>query len=419
MQIKHSIFVLCALLLGAFALPAQEKLNDEEQKHLREQIAEAGNSNIEFVHALEAHLKKYPKTASREELERAITKSAIELKDNPRIIKYGERVLARSSDEIDILEKVTRALLASNDKSTAEKALKYARQLEKNVHDLEKPPSGKMRWQMRLEIQQALNKAMVYQARASGLLGKFTDAIPLAEKAFDQYPTAEAAREAGKWLAASGNYPDSVRWYADAFTVADTRNTDADRALDRADLGKYYLKYKPSEAGLGDLILQSYDRTAKVMAVRRDAIKAYDPNALAADAMDYTLGAVKGDALKLASLRGKVVVFDFWATWCGPCRVQHPLYDVVRKKFAGRDDVVFLAIATDEDKALVEPFLEKQKWSKSVYFEDGLSMLLKVNSIPTTVIFNKRGEVASRMNGFVPERFVDMLSSRIEQILAE
>ena len=91
----------------------------------------------------------------------------------------------------------------------------------------------------------------------------------------------------------------------------------------------------------------------------------------------------------------------------------------MKKRFAERTDVVFLTISTDEEKSLVEPFLEKQKWSKMVYFEDGLSMLLKVNSIPTTVIINKRGEVASRMNGFVPERFVDMLSNRIQQILAE
>ena len=411
------LFISLILCTGVCA--AQSQLSDEEQKHLREVIAEAGNSNIEFVHALEAHLKKFPKTSSREELERAIAKAAIELKDNARIITYGERVLAHSEDEIDITEKVTRALLVSSDRASAEKALKYAQRLEKSVHELETPPSGKMRWQMRLEVQQALNKALVYQARANGNLGKPEEGVALARKAYDLYPSAEAARETGKWLAATGKTEEAVRWYADAFTIVDARNTEADRAADRADLRKLYLKFKPTEAGLGDLVLEAFDRTSKLLAARRAQIKAFDPNALAMDAMEYTLSAVKGDALKLASLRGKVVIFDFWATWCGPCRVQHPLYDEVKKRFAGRDDVVFLSIATDEEKNLVEPFLEKQKWSKSVYFEDGLSMLLKVNSIPTTVIFNKRGEVASRMNGFVPERFVEMLGNRIQQILAE
>jgi thiol-disulfide isomerase/thioredoxin len=415
-MIKHFFIVL---LMCSSLSAAQTQLSDEEQKHLRDAIAEAGNSNIEFVHALESHLQKYPKTPSREELERAIAKAAIELKDNPRIVTYGERVLARNGDEIDILEKVTRALLAGKDKESSEKALKYAQRLEKSVHELEKPPSGKMRWQMVLEVQQALNKSLVYQARASGNLGKIEDGVALARKAYEVYPSAEAARETGKWLAAAGKNEEAVRWYADAFTVADARNSEADRSVDRATLGKLYLKFKPSESGLGDLILESYDRTSKLLAERRAQIKKYDPNALAMDAMEYTLSAVKGEPLKLASLRGKVVILDFWATWCGPCRVQHPLYEEVKKRFAGRDDVVFLAISTDEEKSLVEPFLEKQKWSKAVYFEDGLSMLLKVNSIPATVIFNKRGELASRMNGFVPERFVDMLSDRIHQILTE
>ena len=135
--------------------------------------------------------------------------------------------------------------------------------------------------------------------------------------------------------------------------------------------------------------------------------------------MRYVLPGVSGLKMSLASLKGKVVIMDFWATWCGPCRAQHPLYEQVKKRFSGRDDVVFLAIATDEDPSLVEPFLNTQKWSKQVYFESGLSRLLSVTSIPTTVIFNKNGEVASRMNGFAPESFVNMLSDRIQQILDE
>lgn len=79
----------------------------------------------------------------------------------------------------------------------------------------------------------------------------------------------------------------------------------------------------------------------------------------------------------------------------------------------------FVYLNTDEDKSLVAPFLEANQWSKKVYFEDGLSRLLNVTSIPTTVILNKRGEIASRMNGFLPEKFVDMLTERVQRILAE
>jgi len=67
----------------------------------------------------------------------------------------------------------------------------------------------------------------------------------------------------------------------------------------------------------------------------------------------------------------------------------------------------------------VAPFLEKNRWNKSVYFEGGLSRLMSVSSIPSTIILNKRGELASRMNGFIPDRFVDSLIDRVKRILEE
>ena len=109
---------------------------------------------------------------------------------------------------------------------------------------------------------------------------------------------------------------------------------------------------------------------------------------------------------------------DFWATWCGPCRVQQPLYEEVKKRFEDKDDVIFLAINTDENTSVVKPFLETNKWNKTVYFEDGLSNLLRVSSIPTTIVFDKQGQVYSRLNGFVPERFVDQLTSRISEAVS-
>ena len=133
--------------------------------------------------------------------------------------------------------------------------------------------------------------------------------------------------------------------------------------------------------------------------------------------MEFTLPGLDGAPLKLADLKGKVVVMDFWATWCGPCRTQHPLYEQVKQRFASRKDVVFLAISTDDDPGLVKPFLEANRWSKTVYFEGGLAGFLRVTSIPTTVIVNREGKVVSRMNGFLPERFVDMLTERIREAL--
>ncbi len=182
-------------------------------------------------------------------------------------------------------------------------------------------------------------------------------------------------------------------------------------------LGEIYTKWKGSEAGLGDVVLASWDRNREVVSQRRLMLKQFDPNMQLSNPMDFTLTGVDGSKLSLASLRGKVIVLDFWATWCAPCRAQHPLYDKVKEKYKGRDDVVFLAIDTDEDRALVPPFVAARKWTYNAYYEDGLAILLKVSSIPSTLIYDGRGELVSRMNGFDPDRFVAMLSDRIDEAL--
>jgi len=134
--------------------------------------------------------------------------------------------------------------------------------------------------------------------------------------------------------------------------------------------------------------------------------------------MNFTLTALDGGKLDLKSLRGKVVIFDFWATWCVPCRAQHPLYEELKQRFRERDDVVFLSVDTDEDHQLVAPFLEAQHWSSSnVFFDNGLVRLLTVSNIPTTIIADKQGRLASRMNGFNGGKFVDDIAGRIQAIL--
>ena len=409
--------ILAAGFLLAALAPAQRKSDpsDVEQKELRDALAEAGNSSIDFARVLEQHLAKYPDSAQRPELELALVKAALESKDDRRILIWGEKVLARSMDDPRILERVTRILLRNEDKESAERALKYSRRFEEimRILDKEEPPSASNRLVRSEEIDKALGRALVFEARATGNLGRMAEALTLANKSFDTYPTAESAREIGKWLVKSGKESEAITHYADAFALADT-----DRLKDRAKLAELYRKTKHSEVGLGDIVLEAFDRTDALMAARNDAQRALDPNASLTNAMDYTVTGLGGTKLQLASLRGKVVIMDFWATWCGPCRAQHPLYEVVKQKYAANDDVVFLAIATDEEHAPVAPFLEEHKWSKrNVYFEDGLSAFLKVSSIPATLIIDKQGRVYSRMNGFLPDRFVAMLTDRIQEAL--
>jgi thiol-disulfide isomerase/thioredoxin len=407
------------LLAGLLPLAAQDAKDSKEERDLEESVAEAGSSPVEYAKALERHLKKYPNTKQRAEIERVLVQAAIDARNKRMLVIYGVAVLDRGSDDPVVLDHVSRALLDTDDPASAAKALKYSRQLESvlGVQYQRLVSGGGLGRGARLDdIQQRIARSLAFQARALGTMGKFSDAAEAARKGYSAYATAEGAREAAKWMEKAGQLDLAIDFYAEAFSFS---GTDSLRVRDRERLAELYRKQKGSDAGLGDVTLVAFDRMEKQVAAQRARIKELDPNVGATLPFDFTLSGLQGDKFALNSLKGKVTVLDFWATWCRPCRSQHPLYEQVRAKFKNRDDVVFLAVSTDEDREVVSPFLDAQKWDKKIYFEDGLQSALRVNSIPTTVVLDRQGGVVSRMNGFIPERFVDMLALRIEEALAE
>jgi thiol-disulfide isomerase/thioredoxin len=409
------IFTAAACLcLGAFAQPSPS-----EDESLRQALADSNNSPQGYTRELESFLAKFPDAKRRTEVESVLFRSALNMKDLDRIVLYGEKLLQREPDNVVPLENVILAELKSGKEGLQRRALDHARHLERLfVEKPERQATGPEEARRVMENQRGSARSLIYQARATGLLGKPSDAIPFAEKSFNIFPTAEAAREAAHWLSEEGKYGDAARYLSDAFIMPDTKASDDDRAADRLKLAEAYHKWKQTDAGMGDLILSEYDRTSALLAEQRLALKKVDPNIQAADPLEFTLTALEGAPLKLPTLHGKIIVMDFWATWCGPCRVQHPLYEQVKAKFQSHPEVVFLAVNADEDHTAVAPFLKSLGWSRDTYFEDGLGALLRVNSLPTTLIFDASGKLMDRMVGFLPDRFAEQLTKQITAALA-
>lgn len=129
--------------------------------------------------------------------------------------------------------------------------------------------------------------------------------------------------------------------------------------------------------------------------------------------------AVDGSTVDLEKLRGKVVLLDFWATWCGPCRVQGKLVEQVAGSFRTDSTATFLSLNTDQDRSGVPAFLKNQGWTLPVAYAQGLDELLSVRALPTLVIFDCHGRVVFREDGVDPGSFVEEVSRHLRETLRE
>jgi thiol-disulfide isomerase/thioredoxin len=421
MKFSFILFIAVLSLTTTNSANAQTALSTapstEEQQALMQALSDGATSPMDLVRALEAHLAKYPNTVQRPDVEQALAKAAVDLHDKVRTIKYGEPVLKRWPDDLVLLDRVSLALLTVGGKENADRAYTYARHFE-DLLDSMKVELGPDVMRRQDEHDRAMGRVLLYQARARTNSQEPEEAARLAARSFDAYPTEEAAREWAESLTRAGKPEEGILHMAEAFAIPDGRASEKDRLDDRLLLGEWYRKQHESEKGLGDVILAAYDRTSTLMELRHKKLLAMDPNAALESPMDFTLTALDGQRFRLSTLKGKVVVLDFWATWCVPCRLQHPLYEQLKQRFPESSGVVFLAINADEEHSVVEPFLEEQKWDKKVYFEDGLGRMLNVQNIPSTILFGKNGQLASRMDGFDPSSFLDWMTTRIQSILA-
>lgn len=110
-----------------------------------------------------------------------------------------------------------------------------------------------------------------------------------------------------------------------------------------------------------------------------------------------------GAAHKLAELRGSIVVLNFWATWCGPCKEELPLLSKLNQKYAVRNVRFFAASANEEkDRAKVDEFLSRNPIAFDVWLGADLDMLDRAglgNELPATLILDEQGEIIARILG--------------------
>jgi thiol-disulfide isomerase/thioredoxin len=413
---------------------AQPKSNDaaagpqnsapDPDAELQLAVRQAGNDSATLVKSLEDYLVKYPDSPRRGAIYRALLESEMNLHNQKSALEYAEKVIAIQPEDSQSTYIAVTLLEKMPDEASQLRAIDYDTRLLDRVSkaDPESRPQ-----QMTLDDWQAgRNKFMVdlyvMRGRLQHHLHKDEDAVKDLTAGFRLLPNAEAAVTLGEIAEENKHADEAVRQYATAFMLASQEPADAngpsvDLDLLRMRMGNLWRFAHDSSAGLGDVLLSAYDRS-------RDAAKADKPDAPVynkdvTDPLQFSLRHVDGSApLKLAESRGKVVVLNFWTTWCTYCTQMEPMLGDVRAKFAGRNDVVFIAVNADENESLVAPFLQNRKPGGALVFDDGVSKAFHIETIPTVLVLDKAGKIAYRTQGFAPEGFADIAAGAITKASA-
>lgn len=129
------------------------------------------------------------------------------------------------------------------------------------------------------------------------------------------------------------------------------------------------------------------------------------------EVVDFRLASLDGGEISPADFRGKVVVVEFWATWCGPCRMQARYLEQLHQKLG--DSIQILAVDAGEDEATVRNYVAKSPFPYPVLMDptDALSVRYNIYGLPTIMILDPQGRITYKNVGVTP-------LNRLEKLVA-
>lgn len=135
-------------------------------------------------------------------------------------------------------------------------------------------------------------------------------------------------------------------------------------------------------------------------------------------AADFNLKTLDGKTVKLSDYRGKIVIIDFWATWCPPCRKGIP--DLISLQEEFQKELVVIGISLDQQNTIkdLNPFIERYKINYPVVLGD--EKVVKdyggINAIPTSFVVDQKGNIVDKHVGLVPKSvYTDKIKSLLKK----
>jgi thiol-disulfide isomerase/thioredoxin len=180
---------------------------------------------------------------------------------------------------------------------------------------------------------------------------------------------------------------------------------DSSNAVARYDLGFVLLKQERDPEGTAELnafLAMSGQDSETVAEARR--LVANPLRARAPFAPDFSFTTYQKQEISNISLRGKVVLVDFWGTWCPPCRESVPALRNLNKKYAGKP-FQLVSVSSDDDEDVWKTFIkaERMEWSQYIDLPGEVLHAFKVDSFPTFVVLDKDGVIRFRQSGEGPQ----------------
>ena len=120
-------------------------------------------------------------------------------------------------------------------------------------------------------------------------------------------------------------------------------------------------------------------------------------------APDFTLKSNQGENMRLEDQRGEVVMLNFWASWCGPCRQEMPLMNDIYEEYKDLGFTI-LAVNVDEDSADADRFLSAVPVDFPILYDSNskVSEMYEVDAMPTTLLIDRDGNVRLHHRGYKP-----------------
>ncbi|MDO9027229.1 MAG: redoxin domain-containing protein [bacterium] len=245
--------------------------------------------------------------------------------------------------------------------------------------------------------------------------GNYFKALEQLQEAFKYIPEPTIEYHLGLAYYQTGQLDSAITHLADCLAgqVEDPQQA-------KADFEKVYLARYKGKKGMEDILTKARDKkTAEE--IKADSTSA--ATVVGRPAPEFSLPDLDGAMYKLSDHRGKVVVLDFWATWCQPCKLSLPLVD---KAFLASQDkgVLFFAVNLEgtDKKDLVKSFWDQKGYGFPVLMGgmmgNGIDKVYQITGIPTTFVVDKAGIIRYRHIGY-RQNLDQLLTREIEELLKQ